>query len=408
MKKVYFIILFLPIAFAIYFLNYDNFKETIDEEINVISKNEKESYFDLQLQETNFPDEIQVRIKKDIKNKIIPEEALKMFTLELNPIRSSTLNDINYLKKGNSARKKEDWDRKTAGYKIPDNQWDKMIKKYSEKRDPNNKQELSIKSSALLDMGVTKLMRKDLKKAEHAFLTVINKFSNSEIESKARIFLIETLKQQNRIPEATRVIQASYEKYGDNDHYVALLDSFKIEFTKTIISQTMKKRESSQTNQHQQTKKHLQLSRGQSTKANQTKKFFPGDINHDGIISEKDSLCAYELSLSICPTSCGKDCDFELCDINGDNKCTNSDAICIYNKALGLPCLDESLPGDMDKDGVLTDSDVLCAHELSLSICPTSCGKSCNIKLCDVNADNRCTDEDVICIYHRSLDLKCP
>jgi len=74
----------------------------------------------------------------------------------------------------------------------------------------------------------------------------------------------------------------------------------------------------------------------------------------------------------------------------------------IYNRSLGLPCTNGFLPGDMDKDGRLTSSDALCTHELSLSICPTSCGKDCSISLCDVNGDNKCTKKDVLSIFHRS------
>jgi hypothetical protein len=397
MKNVYLLILLIVTGTGIYFLSKDIYKAPPNAEIKTISSNENESYFDLQLRNIDFPKELMVRIKKDIKNKIIPKEAVEMAPFELKPIRNSTLSDTNYLQKGKTVKKIEYHDRKTVQFEIPDMQWNQTIKKYSEKRNPSNKRELSVNSHALLDMGVTKLMRKDFKKAEQAFLTVINKFSTSDIESTARVFLIETLKQQKKITEATRAIKAAYEKYKDNDHYVNLLDRFKIVFTKEIISQTLEKKEQSQS--HSITK---------NLTANKPTKTFPGDLNHDGILSEKDSLCAYELALSICPTSCGNDCNIKSCDINGDKKCTGSDAICIYNKALGLPCLNKDLPGDMDKDGVLTESDVLCAHELSLSICPTSCGESCSIERCDVNADNKCTDEDVICIYKRSLDLECP
>jgi TolA-binding protein len=410
MKIVYIIIVLLVIVSGIYFLNIDGFNGKQQSKVDSISQKENESDINLQLKGIDLPEEIIIKIKTDIKNKVIPKDTLEIPTDKLKPIKSSLLSDANFLQKGNRTPKNDHWDRKTAGFEIPDDQWDKMIKRYSENLDLNNEQDLTIKSSALMDMGLTKLMKRDFIKAEQAFTTIINKFPNSEIESKARIFLIETFRQQKKISEAARVIQAAYIQYGENADYVDLLDRFKIADTKAIKRQRTTKRNSDQTKKGQQTKQ-LRLDHNQSGKknvhTNQAKPTFPGDLNHDGVLNEKDSLCAYELALSICPTSCGKECNIKLCDINGDNKCTNADAICIYNKSLGLPCSNEALPGDMDKDGILTKSDALCAHELSLSICPTSCGKDCNINLCDVNADNKCTNEDVICIYNRSLGMEC-
>jgi TolA-binding protein len=403
MKIKYIIIVLIIIVSGIYFLNTDDLKQFSNEKQ---LQKENEPDIDLHLKGIDLPKEIKEKIKNDIKNTVIPKEVLKLLPKKLKPIKNATLNDSNYLQKGKLKKEYDHWGSRTAGFEIPDSQWQKMIKRYSEDLDLNNRQDLSIRSSELLNMGVTKLMKRDYKKAEHAFSTIINKFPNSEIESKARIFLIETFHQQKRIQEAIQVIQTAYEQYGDDDHYVNLLSKFNIVDIKTISRNSMKKT-TDQITKNQYSKKQLPQRKSQTFHSGKKKSYFPGDINRDGILNEKDSLCAYEVALSITPTSCGNNFDIKLCDINGDNKCTNEDAICIYNKSLGLPCSNETLPGDMDKDGILTNSDALCAHELSLSICPTSCGKDCNIKLCDVNADNKCTKEDVICIYNRSLGLEC-
>jgi Tol biopolymer transport system component len=66
-----------------------------------------------------------------------------------------------------------------------------------------------------------------------------------------------------------------------------------------------------------------------------------GDVNIDGEITPADALCAFEKYMTICPTSCGIECD-DLCgDVNGDGETTPADALCIFNKYLGkASCMD--------------------------------------------------------------------
>jgi len=195
MKIKYIIIVLIVIASGIYLINTADFKQFTNKEK---LQKENDPILDLHLKGIDLPKEIKEKIKNDIKNAVIPKDVLELSPKKLKPIKHETLNDSNYLQKGNLKKEHDHWDSRTAGFEIPDSQWKKMIKRYSENLDLNNKQDLSIKSSALLDMGVTKLMKRDYKKAEHAFSTVINKFPNSDIESKARIFLIETFHQQKR------------------------------------------------------------------------------------------------------------------------------------------------------------------------------------------------------------------
>jgi len=66
-----------------------------------------------------------------------------------------------------------------------------------------------------------------------------------------------------------------------------------------------------------------------------------GDINMDGETTPQDALCAFEVYLQICPTSCGIDGEDICCDVNQDGECTPADALCIFKKYLGMSsCLD--------------------------------------------------------------------
>ncbi|MCP4349418.1 MAG: hypothetical protein GY795_28390 [Desulfobacterales bacterium] len=68
-----------------------------------------------------------------------------------------------------------------------------------------------------------------------------------------------------------------------------------------------------------------------------------GDINGDGETTPGDALCAFEKYMGVCPTSCGLDCADVCCDVNSDNDCTPADALCIFNKYLGNPgCIDDN------------------------------------------------------------------
>jgi hypothetical protein len=67
-----------------------------------------------------------------------------------------------------------------------------------------------------------------------------------------------------------------------------------------------------------------------------------GDVNDDGEITPMDALCAFEVFMDICPTTCGIACEDICCDVTEDDDCTPADAQCIFLKYLELPsCLDD-------------------------------------------------------------------
>ena len=59
------------------------------------------------------------------------------------------------------------------------------------------------------------------------------------------------------------------------------------------------------------------------------------DVNGDGDVTPQDALCAFQKYLGICPTNCG-DCDDIYCDVNGDGQCTPADALEIFKEYLGI------------------------------------------------------------------------
>ncbi len=62
------------------------------------------------------------------------------------------------------------------------------------------------------------------------------------------------------------------------------------------------------------------------------------DVNSDGDITPQDALCAFQKYLGICPTTCGS-CEDIFCDVNGDDECTPADALEIFKCYLGLESL---------------------------------------------------------------------
>jgi hypothetical protein len=61
------------------------------------------------------------------------------------------------------------------------------------------------------------------------------------------------------------------------------------------------------------------------------------DVNGDGTITPQDALCVFQKYLGICPTSCGP-CEAICGDINGDGSTTPGDALCIFQEYLGIGC----------------------------------------------------------------------
>jgi len=60
------------------------------------------------------------------------------------------------------------------------------------------------------------------------------------------------------------------------------------------------------------------------------------DVNGDGEVTPQDALCAFQKYLGICPTACGP-CEEISCDVNGDGQCTPADALEIFKESLGMP-----------------------------------------------------------------------
>lgn len=61
------------------------------------------------------------------------------------------------------------------------------------------------------------------------------------------------------------------------------------------------------------------------------------DLNGDGTITPQDALCAFQKYLGICPTTCGP-CEEVCCDVNQDGSCTPADALCTFQEYLGIKC----------------------------------------------------------------------
>ncbi len=59
------------------------------------------------------------------------------------------------------------------------------------------------------------------------------------------------------------------------------------------------------------------------------------DINSSSNVSPVDALCAFQKYLGICPTSCGE-CDDVCSDVNRDAEVTPADALEIFRQYLGL------------------------------------------------------------------------
>ena len=59
------------------------------------------------------------------------------------------------------------------------------------------------------------------------------------------------------------------------------------------------------------------------------------DVNGDGDVTPQDALCAFQKYLGIDPTDCGP-ADQIFCDVNGDGQCTPADALEIFKCYLGM------------------------------------------------------------------------
>ena len=60
------------------------------------------------------------------------------------------------------------------------------------------------------------------------------------------------------------------------------------------------------------------------------------DLDGSGEVTPMDALCAFQKYLGICPTACGP-CEGVCCDVTMDGDCTPADALEIFKEYLGLP-----------------------------------------------------------------------
>jgi len=306
----------------------------------------------LKINHTMVPDEL----PQDVKNQIEKALSENSYPPKLRPIKEPTDEDLK--KSGFSLEKKlssdisarnKKLDLFTDGYKIKDDQWELMIQSYATMDDPNNEQEALMNTTNLMNMGVSMLLELKYDKAKQALQTVINNYPDTRA-GEATIALIHTLIRQRKICDAVSLIQNAYETYGNNEKYVDLLNQFDVDH----LIKTAETKEFEEQNEKCQAfkksrtgkasiSKNISPSEKQSNvkgkseyytkpdkKIKQKPFTFPGDMDKDNTLSDRDSLCAYELSMNICPTSCGENCDIKSCDVNHDNKCTRADALCIY------------------------------------------------------------------------------
>jgi len=92
----------------------------------------------------------------------------------------------------------------TKNYNISSSQWKPLLESFQIVHNPGNEQEMTYKSSRLMDMGTTMLLNKDYKSAEDAFLSVIQMNGNhcQDVTKWAKAGLIRSLEGQGRNDEA--------------------------------------------------------------------------------------------------------------------------------------------------------------------------------------------------------------
>jgi hypothetical protein len=62
------------------------------------------------------------------------------------------------------------------------------------------------------------------------------------------------------------------------------------------------------------------------------------DVNHDVDITPQDAMCAFQKYLGICPTNCGP-CEDICCDVTINGNCTPADPLEIFKCYLGMESL---------------------------------------------------------------------
>ncbi len=115
------------------------------------------------------------------------------------------------------------FDKFIKNYNIPSSRWIPLLESFQTVHGPGNDQEISYKSSRLMDMGTTMLLNKDYERAEDAFLSVIRMNGNrcADITKWAKAGLIRSLEGQGRNDEAMNEKNITLNLCGKDNKFIS-------------------------------------------------------------------------------------------------------------------------------------------------------------------------------------------
>jgi len=118
-------------------------------------------------------------------------------------------------------------DNYTEGYEVNEENWDKLLDKYS---DNTNTIYGSIyeNNKMLLDIGVTMLIKRNYSKAEEAFHTIKSKHTISNQDLKARIAIMTTYIFNRQFKNAIEEYYEAVSIYEDNERYMKELNRISV------------------------------------------------------------------------------------------------------------------------------------------------------------------------------------
>lgn len=118
----------------------------------------------------------------------------------------------------------------TKDYNISFSQWKPLLESFQTIHDPGNRQEMTYKSSRLMDMGITMLLNKDYERAEDAFLAVIRMDTDncSDTIKWAKAGLIRSLAAQGRNDEAVNEKKIALNICDNDEEFISFLERLPI------------------------------------------------------------------------------------------------------------------------------------------------------------------------------------
>ena len=118
----------------------------------------------------------------------------------------------------------------TKDYNIPSSQWRHLLESFQTIHDPGNRQEMTYKSSRLMDMGITMLLNKDYEKAEDAFMAVVRMDTDncSDAVKWAKAGLIRSLAAQGRNDEAMNEKSITLNICDNDEEFISFLERLPI------------------------------------------------------------------------------------------------------------------------------------------------------------------------------------